>query len=224
MDEAAQAQFMSITGASPSTAAQYLRLADDNLEAAIEIFYANDGASLDHSTQNSQPPPIPPPSTRPSGHRRDYEDDQGVVHIDSDGEDQQFPDEGDVQVTEHGHGHGQANARSASALRTPPVATPPMEESAATVDDDEAMARRLQEEFYGGGASGATNGRGELLDEHGYRAPIGRTTETLVSPGTLDPSNPEEMRAALAEQMLARRQRHSARGKSMCDCTILARC
>jgi len=41
-------------------------------------------------------------------------------------------------------------------------------------EDDEAMARRLQEEFYGAGAG---PGAGD-----GVRAPIARTTETLVGP------------------------------------------
>ncbi|KAL9127378.1 MAG: hypothetical protein Q9217_003734 [Psora testacea] len=210
MDEATQAQFVSITGASPSTATQYLQLAEGNLEGAIEIFYANDGASLEQSTQASQTPPIPPPSTRPPGHRHSYEDDQGIVHIDSDGEAQQVSDDDGVQVT--GEHQRRGSSITASALHTP-VATPPLGGVPSTTDDDEAMARRLQEEFYGGGALGAANGRGEVLDEHGYRAPIGRTTETLVGPGTFDPSNPEEMRAAVMQQMIARQQRHSSRDR-----------
>ena len=210
MDEAAFAQFVSITGASPATAGQYLQLAEGNLEGAIEIFYANDGASLEQSTQAPQPPPIPPPSTLPPSHRRDYQDDQGIVHIDSEDEEQQISDEDDVHFT--GQGQRRAVSRNTSALQTPPIATPPHGGVPQTMDDDEAMARRLQEEFYGGATTVAANGRGEVLDEHGYRAPIGRTTETLVGPGTFDPSNPEEMRAAVMEQMMARRQRESARG------------
>lgn len=50
---------------------------------------------------------------------------------------------------------------------------------AADYEDDEAMARRMQEELYAGGDS--SNG----LDADGVRAPIARTTETLVG-GPLD--------------------------------------
>jgi hypothetical protein len=43
---------------------------------------------------------------------------------------------------------------------------------AADYEDDEAIARRMQEELYAGGDGG--------FDADGIRAPIGRTTETLV--------------------------------------------
>ncbi|KAG9246689.1 hypothetical protein BJ878DRAFT_436828 [Calycina marina] len=45
---------------------------------------------------------------------------------------------------------------------------------AAAVEDDEAIARRLQEEMYTGGDSGGRFG------DDGVRAPLARTTETLV--------------------------------------------
>lgn len=79
------------------------------------------------------------------------------------------------------------------------------------VDDDEAMARRLQEELYG--APGNGRGGAEMVDEHGYRAPIGRTTETLVGPGSFDPTDGDEMRAAVMEQVAARRQPPRHRGE-----------
>ena len=208
MDEGAQAHFMSITGASSSTAAQYLHLTEGVLEQAIEIFYANDGASLEQTTNTSQAPPIPPPSTRPLGHRQQYEEDgEGIVHIDSDDEYHPLSDEDDVQIADSNRRPGIGSTRTASALHTPPGV------AATSTDDDEAIARRLQEEFYGGGAARTTNGRSaETLDEDGYRAPIQRTTETLVGPDSFDPSNPEEMRAAILEQMAARRQARSNRG------------
>lgn len=204
MDEAAQAQFMSITGASPSTASQYLEFAEANLEGAIELFYANDGASLEHSNTASQAPPVPPPSTRPVGQERG-----GVVHLDSDDED--LPDserEAEVEVT-GSRRRGLGSARTEANLHTPPVATSTPGAGVGAMDDDEAMARRLQEEFYGtgGGPSGARTSSTDLLDEHGYRAPIERTTETLIGPESFDSSNPDEMRAAVLEQMAARRQR-----------------
>ncbi|QIW99988.1 hypothetical protein AMS68_005506 [Peltaster fructicola] len=74
---------------------------------------------------------------------------------------------------------------------------------AASYDDDEAMARRLQEEMYGG-----AGGRGD--DE--IRAPIARTTETLVGPDSDWQDDPNQMRAAIAEQMMARQRRRAAPG------------
>ncbi|KAK4691916.1 UBX domain-containing protein 7, partial [Lecanoromycetidae sp. Uapishka_2] len=215
MNEDAIAQFAGITGSTPAIAAQYLRLADDNTEQAIELFFANDGADLEPSSAppvSSRPLPIPSSSTRPPGHRRGYEDEAGVVHIDSDQEDEDFVDDGDdVEMTGQTSSRGPALGRSTSALQTPSSATPPNGFS-RTVDDDEAMARRMQEEIYGAAGMGAGGRVNEALDEHGYRAPLARTTETLVGPDAFDPSNADEMRAAVMQQMAARRQQPRHRG------------
>lgn len=65
---------------------------------------------------------------------------------------------------------------------------------AAEVEDDEAIARRMQEELYAGGdASGG-------FDTDGVRAPIGRTTETLVG-GHDGGWTPEDMDAAVLQQL-----------------------
>jgi len=73
---------------------------------------------------------------------------------------------------------------------------------AADFEDDEAVARRLQEEMYTGG--GPTGGFGE----DGVRAPIARTTETLVGGpgGHFDDDDEEDIHARVLEQMRARRQ------------------
>ena len=81
-----------------------------------------------------------------------------------------------------------------------------------SVDDDEAMARRLQEEMYGGPGRGATSGVPDHLDEDGVRAPMARTTETLVGPGSDWRDDPTQMNAAVAEQMMAR-HRQQRRGQ-----------
>ena len=78
----------------------------------------------------------------------------------------------------------------------------------ASFEDDEAMARRLQEEMYGssaGGGGGGGDGRGGIDPETGVRAPMARTTETLVGPGSDWRNDPEEMNAAIFEQMQRRR-------------------
>ena len=68
------------------------------------------------------------------------------------------------------------------------------------IEDDEAMARRLQEEMYGGGGPG-----GAAVDE--VRAPMQRTTETLVGPGSnWGPAGDEDDIDALVQEQLARRR------------------
>lgn len=62
----------------------------------------------------------------------------------------------------------------------------------AQEEEDAAMAKRLQEELYSGQAA----------DEDGVRAPIGRTTETLVAPTSYD----DDGHAAVLEQLRRRRQ------------------
>ena len=215
MDEDIIAQFASITGSSPALAAQYLRLADSNTEQAIELYYANDGADLEPSTQTplpSQPPSIPAPSTRPTGRGRGYQDQEGVVHLDSDQEDLDYSDTDDVEVLRQSRREPTTAVESISTLQTSSSATPSAGQATMAVDDDEAVARRLQEEFYG--AAGRTGGGvAETLDEHGYRAPIARTTETLVGQGSFDPTDDDEMRAAVMEQIAARRQPPRHRGE-----------
>ena len=85
------------------------------------------------------------------------------------------------------------------------------EAGGAATEDDEAMARRLQEEMYGGGGAGGGGGGG-AMDEEGVRAPMARTTETLVGPDADWRNDQHEMSAAIAEQMMARQQRRQRAG------------
>jgi hypothetical protein len=61
------------------------------------------------------------------------------------------------------------------------------------------MARRLQEEMYGGGA-GDIGG-----DDEAVRAPMARTTETLVGPD-LDFGDEEDMHTNILSQLRARQR------------------
>jgi hypothetical protein len=79
---------------------------------------------------------------------------------------------------------------------------------AANTEDDEAIARRLQEEMYG------TAGR----DPEGVRAPIGRTTETLVGPGSMGygggyGDDDDDVEAQIAQQIAARQARRAGGGR-----------
>ncbi|KAF2832120.1 hypothetical protein CC86DRAFT_280050 [Ophiobolus disseminans] len=76
----------------------------------------------------------------------------------------------------------------------PPARPPP------ALEDDEAMARRLQEEMYGGGGPPG---------EEEVRAPMQRTTETLIGPGSnwgpADADDNDDLDAAVQEQLARRR-------------------
>ncbi|KAE8152564.1 hypothetical protein BDV25DRAFT_150851 [Aspergillus avenaceus] len=74
----------------------------------------------------------------------------------------------------------------------------------STYEDDEAMARRLQEEMYNGGGGGGG------ADEDGVRAPMARTTETLVGPEA--DFDDGEMHTSILGQLRARQQRNSRPG------------
>lgn len=145
--------FVAITSADPQKAAQYLRLTENNLEQAIELFFESPNLDLgggesaaapQHAATNAQDP----------------------INIDSDEEMSDF--DGDT-----------------SSRPNRPAAQP------GSIEDDEAMARRLQEEMYGSG------GPEEV------RAPMARTTETLVGPGS---TYVDDIDAMVNEQMAARRR------------------
>ncbi len=198
MDDTALITFTSITGTTPDRAAQYLGLTEGDVQQAIEFFYANDGAELEgpnSSTpaQTLQDPPVLPPQTRPPSNRQAYEDDDGVVHIDSD-----VDSEIDVEPSSQEPRQAFVAGNSSSNAHMPSNSMPPLTPGSRDVDADEVLARRLQEEFYGG------TGIASELGEDGIRAPMARTTETLIGPDSFDPNDAEQMHAAVLEQMRAR--------------------
>lgn len=66
-------------------------------------------------------------------------------------------------------------------------------------EDDEAMARRLQEEMYGGAGSGSAG-------VEDVRAPMQRTTETLVGPdANWGPAEGDDLDSMVQEQLARRR-------------------
>ncbi|OJK05323.1 hypothetical protein ASPACDRAFT_21080 [Aspergillus aculeatus ATCC 16872] len=164
MDGDVVSQFTEITGSKPELAIQYLQLADFNIEQAMQLYFENGGAPLTEE---------PAPSTsapQQASRARGYEDDSGVVHIDSDDNDD------DTTVDE-----SRPSARGAH------------------FEDDAAMARRLQEEMYRGAGA-----------EEEVRAPMARTTETLVGPEA--DFDDGDMHASILGQLRARQQRHNRPG------------
>lgn len=197
MDEAV-IQFTGITGATPQRAEQYLRLTDGNLEQAVQLYFDSDGVDLEGQdppteSTDSQPTRVPtesPTRAQPAG-STGYADEGGVVHLDSD---EDISEDNDTEMTGHNQQAGRRTELPATRITNTRAA-------GRSIEDDEALARRMQEEMYAGG------GMGDSLDANGVRAPMARTTETLVGPGANYGDAPEDMRAAVAEQMLARQQR-----------------
>lgn len=146
------AQFTEITGSTPELATQYLSLADFQIEQAMQLYFENGGAPL------TEEPARP---SRPTN----FEDESGVVHIDS--------DDDDVQ---------------------PAQARPTQPAGGGTFEDDAAMARRLQEEMYGERGAGV---------EDEVRAPMARTTETLVGP---EADFDDDMHSHILGQLRARQR------------------
>lgn len=156
MDGDVVAQFVEITGSKPEVAAQYLELADFNIEQGMQLYFENDGAPL-----TREPAPSSSSANRPPP---GYEDESGVVHIDSDDDE------------------------SRPTSRNPPIDN-------STLEDDAAMARRLQEQMYG-----------EQGSNDGVRAPMARTTETLVGP---EPDFGDDMHESILSQIRTRQRRGS---------------
>ena len=168
--------FTAITGTSADLARRYLGMTDNNLEQAIQLFFDSpDLASGAGEASSSVPPPIPN-STRPPPRASSAGRQDARGVVHLDSDDEDMDLEDDDD-----------DATAARAAR------------AAEVEDDAAMARRMQEELYAGGdASGE-------LDADGVRAPIGRTTETLIG-GPDNDWSPDDMQAAVLQQMRARQQ------------------
>ena len=185
MDDAV-AQFTGITGTTPEIASQYIELAEGNIEQAVQLFFDSGGADLqsqDAQATSNLSSNAPPPASQRRG-RNAYEDEAGIVHIDSDDE--------------------EAPAVRSTSRRTR-QAEPTSAASPRGVEDDEAMARRLQEEMYGAGSAGP--GAGGMVDDDGVRAPIGRTTETLVGPESgMGFGDEDDLQAAITEQLQRRTQ------------------
>ena len=210
MTDEAVAQFISFTSSTTERAEQYLRLTDGDIQQAIDLFFANDGNDAYGSTSASVAPAQSTAQSTDGGreqtatlrHRQDYEDEDGVVHIDSD---RDLTDDDEPQITGINTRRVARSERLRSDVRTPSSMTPPARTGTNLVDEDEAMARRLQEEFYGAA------GLADELGPDGVRAPLARTTETLVGPESFDSTNREELRDAVLEQMRIR-QRLQQRG------------
>lgn len=185
--DGAVADFCAITGSTPEVGRHFLQLTDGDVGQAVQLFF--DSPELANTASSSAiAPPTVPASTRPR-QPVGREDSRGVVHLDSDDDEMDVDDDDD---------------ESNSASATAPAGSSGQQ---GTYEDDEAMARRLQEEMYAGGDMGGV--RGGDLGADGVRAPIARTTETLLGPGSMY-HDPDPQQAALD---MLRRRGHGARSR-----------
>ncbi|KAI4129967.1 MAG: hypothetical protein LQ338_001973 [Usnochroma carphineum] len=203
MEDEALAQFASITGTQPEKARQYLSFTDGDVQQAIELFFANEGADLGVPATSNPPisshaPPVPDPSTRPQASQRARQGSDGIVHIYSDSDSD--PDYSTSRTPTLPTRQPAPAGRTASTHQAASRSTPPILQAPNRVDDDEAFARQLQQEMYG------EAGVDSAVDPEGVRAPIARTTETLIGPDSFDPDDPEDMNAAVYQQLRARQR------------------
>lgn len=183
------AQFMAITDQSAAVASGCLAMTEGDVMAAVNMFFENPDIA---NSFPQNPPAVPPSSSRPpaassSNRNIGREDEAGVIHID---------DDDDEEISAFDQDDGLAHA-----------------ERIAQENDDEAMARRIQEEMYGGGGGGG-GGANTNATTDGVRAPIARTTETLVAPSGYGGIEDDY---DMLEQI---RRRNRPRGKFMVSCDV----
>ncbi|PFH62239.1 hypothetical protein XA68_14518 [Ophiocordyceps unilateralis] len=178
--------FVSITGTSTEVARGFVQLAGGDFERAVGLYFENPDlvSGVGAGVSANDPPPLPT-SARPNVGRQDS---AGVIHIsDDEGDEDMMRIDDDVDVYDDvGDGNVAAvgSSRAAALLQE---------------EEDAAMAKRLQEELYQGGQG---SGPG---DDDGVRAPIARTTETLIAPDTAWGGPADDLSAAFLEEMRRRR-------------------
>ncbi|OAA48512.1 UBX domain protein [Metarhizium rileyi] len=190
MDESLSS-FVAITGATSDVARGFLQIANGDFERAIGLFYENPelasgvGAGIAEPTSGLANP------TSSTGRRANIgrEDASGVIHISDDDQD----DDDDDLMIEDGVGSvGSGDDGERAAVQHAAAM--------AQEEEDAAMAKRLQEELYQGGSAGS----GAPDD---VRAPIARTTETLVAPSPAwDGAVDDETTQRFLEQLRSRRR------------------
>lgn len=203
MEDDSVAQFMSITDQNATVAAGYLSMTEGDVMGAVNMFFENPDIASSFTQQQAAPgaasssatvPPVPA-SSRPQQRLIGRQDASGVIHIDDDDDDDDDDPAFDIPDDEFGD-EGTALQRIA-------------QES-----DDAAMAQRLQQEMYG------ENNANRVADD-GVRAPIARTTETLVAPTGYGGGMADDDYGHMLAQMRRRNRPEGKTTRSLVTVTLL---
>jgi UBX domain-containing protein 7 len=182
---------VAITGSTPQVARHFLSLTDGHAEQAIQLFF--DSPDLSSSMAQEAPATTATQPAR-SKERISGGGSRDPINLDSDEDTAMDTDpDFDNDFSEHQHPRAAPNAGS---------------ENLRDYEDDEAVARRIQEELYAGGDMTS------YLDSQDVRAPLARTTETLVGPGA--EWTAEDMHEAVLEQLRARQQPRTSMSWANC--------
>lgn len=187
------ANFVAITGTSDDVARGFIELAGGDYERAVTLFFENPELATSIGAGASTAAPAATSSRRTTGrsNRAGREDASGVIHIDDDDDDDDDEEDDDYMEVDNDFDSDDDAVAATHAANM------------AQEEEDAAMAKRLQEELY---QQGSGSGGGANSDD--VRAPIGRTTETLIAPNPSwgeDDDDHSEMQAAFLEQLRRRR-------------------
>lgn len=160
MDEAIST-FVAITGATPEVGRGFIQITNGDFERAVGLYFENPelASVVSAGVSGSASTSANPPSARARQSNSGRQVASGIIHISDDDDDVMMHD-GDDEI-DIGDESERAAVQHAAAM--------------AQEVEDAAMAKRLQEEIYSSGSGGPA-------DQDGVRAPIARTTETLVAP------------------------------------------
>lgn len=139
-------------------------MSDGQLEQAVQLYFEMSGMDIGAANSELASPPARS-SGRPPGGAQNQ-----PISVD---EDVEMVDDEDADLQAVLRASEQSAASSSAGRNSAPVAIGSTRPGSSIVEDDEAIARRLQEELY----TDTTETNGD-----GVRAPMQRTTETLVGP------------------------------------------
>lgn len=208
MADSLVSEFCVITATTAEVGRRVLDMCGGDVEAAVSLWYTDE--DLQRSMTNPSASVPDATSTQPSTRRHGAlptraaagatpTDPRRIINLDSDEEDVSMEQEEEPDMMDFDDGDPHGAAQAAEVAR------------AAQEDEDAAMAKRLQDELY------AQNP--DMAGEGGVRAPLGRTTETLVAPNGHYDDDDDDMNAAVLSQM---RRRQQNRGKPAPDFSCLS--
>ncbi|KAK4098772.1 hypothetical protein N658DRAFT_431262 [Parathielavia hyrcaniae] len=169
--------FMGITGANRTAAERMLELCGSELEQAIQLWFTDE--DLQRSLTNAGPSNAAAGASSGSTTLSSRPNRPPIGREDAQGVIHLDSDDDDVAMSEDEPDETDEVVNIARQ---------------AQEEEDAAVARRLQEELY----------TGQTTDETGVRAPMARTTETLVGPSFAD--DDDDGHAAVLAQMRRRQQ------------------